>query len=453
MRQNMQYHENEQGTALIATLMFLMAMGILSTALVFTVNNEMKTSSSFKYNQQAFYVANAGIQKAVEWYRSPYTPALGSYTTTALPPQYGGQAVVLAGQSGYSSNFPVSGTTDSFTGQFSQSSDNTTLTVNSSNTGKYALNATLLKHSPASFLNPNNLAAAPTASAVERWRVESMGYWGSVARPLGIARITATIENNGDAFFDRALWGITEVNLTGTSAIDSYDPTKPMPNSGNLGDVGSNVMVRGTGSMIIKGNVACGPGGDINVDPDSVTGDFIRLGQDRVFPPINDFTVGSGKTMVNNKDTYTLASSQNPYGTITVHGTLIIPAGDWYIDSLDVQAAATIIVSGTARLFVKSGLSMAGTAVANDPSHPESLTVFYKGTGDAKWTGSSSISASIYAPNAPLHLAGGSDFYGSFIGNTVDANGGAKIHFDQGSLKRNLLLRPFRIITWSYNSY
>ena len=449
----MRYLKNEQGTALIATLMFLMAMGILSTALVFTVNNEMKTSSTYKYNQQAFYVANAGIQKAVEWYRSPYAPALGSYTTTTLPPQYSSQAVVLAGQSGYSSNFPVSGTTDLFTTQFSQSSENTTLTVDSTNTGKYAVNATLLKHSPANFLNPSNLAATPTPSAIERWRVESMGYWGSIAHPLGIARITATIENNGDAFFDRALWGITEVNLTGTSLIDSYDPSQPMPNSGNLGDVGSNMSVRGTGSMSIQGNVACGPGGSINVDPNSVIGDFIRLGQDRYFPPIGDFTVGSGKTMVNNKDSYTLSSSQNPYGTITVHGTLIIPAGDWYIDSLDVQAAATIIVSGTARLFVKSGLSMAGTAVANDPSHPESLTVFYKGTDDAKWTGSSSISASIYAPNAPLHLAGGSDFYGSFIGNTVDANGGAKIHFDQGSLKRNLLLRPFRIITWSYNSF
>ena len=256
----MRYLKNEQGTALIATLMFLMAMGILSTALVFTVNNEMKTSSTYKYNQQAFYVANAGIQKAVEWYRSPYAPALGSYTTTTLPPQYSGQAVVFAGQSGYSSNFPVSGTTDLFTTQFSQSSENTTLTVDSTNTGKYAVNATLLKHSPANFLNPSNLAATPTPSAIERWRVESMGYWGSIARPLGIARITATIENNGDAFFDRALWGITEVNLTGTSLIDSYDPSQPMPNSGNLGDVGSNMSVRGTGSMSIQGNVACGPG-------------------------------------------------------------------------------------------------------------------------------------------------------------------------------------------------
>jgi hypothetical protein len=63
-----------------------MAMGLLSTALVFTVNNEMMTSAAYKYSQQAFYVANAGVHQAVDWYRSTsYVPAMETYDLTNLP--------------------------------------------------------------------------------------------------------------------------------------------------------------------------------------------------------------------------------------------------------------------------------------------------------------------------------------------------------------------------------
>jgi len=44
--------------------MFLMAMGILSTALVFTVNNEMMTSAAYKYSQQAYYIASTGVHRS-----------------------------------------------------------------------------------------------------------------------------------------------------------------------------------------------------------------------------------------------------------------------------------------------------------------------------------------------------------------------------------------------------
>ena len=69
--------KKEQGTALVATLMFLMAMGILSTALVFTVHNDMRTSVSYKYGQQSFYEANAAVQSAVNWFNTPV--ASGGY--------------------------------------------------------------------------------------------------------------------------------------------------------------------------------------------------------------------------------------------------------------------------------------------------------------------------------------------------------------------------------------
>ena len=71
-RKTIHYRKNEQGVALITTLLFLTVMGLLSTTLVFTVQNEMQTSASYKYSQQAFYTADAGVQKAVYWYRNNY---------------------------------------------------------------------------------------------------------------------------------------------------------------------------------------------------------------------------------------------------------------------------------------------------------------------------------------------------------------------------------------------
>jgi Tfp pilus assembly protein PilX len=97
---------DERGTALIATIIFLMAMGILSTALIYTVQNEMRTSSVYKYSQQAVYVASAGVQDAVQWFQNTYQPTVAgaNYVRTVSPVTAGGNPVLLAGQTGSNSN-------------------------------------------------------------------------------------------------------------------------------------------------------------------------------------------------------------------------------------------------------------------------------------------------------------------------------------------------------------
>jgi type II secretory pathway component PulK len=66
--------KNEQGTAIIAPLMFLMAMGVLSTALIFTVQNEMKASAAYKYGQQAMNVATPAYRIAFSGFRTAIHP-------------------------------------------------------------------------------------------------------------------------------------------------------------------------------------------------------------------------------------------------------------------------------------------------------------------------------------------------------------------------------------------
>lgn len=444
--------QGEQGTVLVATLLFLLALGVLATALVFTVQNEMRASTAYRRSQQAFYVANAGIQRAVQWFAGTYVPHIPSsdYDMATLPVRYSGNDVVLAGQTGSTSAYPESSVAGAFAAEFS----NRSLQADERNFGSYAVNATLLKHRPATFIDPATFNSY--ASAVERWRIISIGYWGNFADPLGIAQITGIIENSGNALFDRALWGIDSVDLGGTVLIDSYDPDLGPyggTNIGNNGAIGTNGSVTADGTVDIHGDMAYGPSGTYNLGPNSrVYGDIIHLQQPRYFPPIPAFSVGTTNLNIK-KGTTTIGPGQ--YGNVVIgaNGTLALQPGVYYFDSLTESSTGTLTISGDTTIFVKSSLDLSGQGVINPLGDPTKLTVYYSGTSRVDVTGGSSAFLEMYAPNADMKLVGTSDFFGSFIGKTVTIQGTPDVHFDEGCLDDNLVQRPFRLINWSQNVY
>jgi Tfp pilus assembly protein PilX len=448
-------HKNEKGIALVTILLFLTVMGFLCTSLVFTVQNEMKSSTAYKYNQQAFYVANAGVQKAVQWYRNTYTHyvPVGTntpYTLTTLPVTYSGNTVMLAGQTGSSSVYPNSECISSFTTAFT----NQSLQAGTGNTGTYAVNGTLLKYESKSFLNPVDFTSY--TSSLERWRVESVGYWGSAANPLGVSRISAVIENSGNALFDRALWGIDSADLGGTVKVDSYDPAlgayNSTTNAGDNGSVGSNGTVTAAGSVQVHGDLAYGPSGSYSSSPNvTVSGDIFHLPQERIFPPIPNFTVGTTDVAPQNA---TITINPGSYRTfdIKANGILELTPGTYYVNSITQAATAALKITGNTTIYVKSGIDLTGQGVINPLGDPTQLTVYYSGTAEAKFVGGSQAYMEVYAPNAPVQLAGNADFYGSFIGRTLELTGTPQVHFSEGCLDNNLMERPFRVINWAQNS-
>jgi Tfp pilus assembly protein PilX len=452
MRQDMNHFKNESGTALVATLMFLLAMGVLSTALVFTVNNEMKTSTAYKRSQQAFYVANSGVNNAVRWFvnsYAPHTPA-ADYDATQLPVTFGGNNVLLAAQTGSTSIYPENPRITAFSTAFSDIS----LEADANNSGTYAVNATLLRYRPAQFIDP--VTFITYTSAIERWRINSTGYWGSSANPLSTAQITATIENSGNALFDKALWGKQFVDLGGTVLLDSYNPALGPyggTNIGNNGAIGSNGYVTTNGNVTIDGSVAYGPSGYFSQGSNTtVTGSTIQLSQPHYFPPLPSFTVGT--TDYNPKNgTVTLNPGQ--YGNVTIgpNGTLALNPGTYYFDSITEGSTASLSISGETTIFVKNTLDLSGQGVMNSTGDPTRLTIYYSGTNDVKMVGGSEAYVEVYAPNAALKLNGNAAFYGSFIGNSITVGGTPDIHFDEGCLNDNLVQRPFRLITWSQDVY
>ena len=443
---------NERGVAVIATLMFLMAMAVLTTALVFTVQHEMQASTVYKHGQQALNVANAGVQKSIQWYVNSYTPwaTAADYNLTTSPVQYGGHDVVFEGQSEASTIFPSSTLSNSFASAMS----NISLQATEGNSGAYAVNATLQKYRPASFIN---LATFLTyTSAIERWQLHSRGNWGgNVNRPLGVAQIVAVIENSGNALFDRALWGINSVDLGGTMMIDSYDPSlgpwNAATNSGYLGAIGSNGDVNVGGTADVHGDLAYGPGASYSIGGSAdVTGSKIQLAEPRYFPPIPPFSVDASND-VDVKSGKSATISPGLFGSIDVKGALTLDPGTYYIDELSVTSNGQIIISDKTTLFVKTNLDMEGQGVANTSWDPTKLTINYSGTNQVKMTGGSQAYVEVYAPNSELQLHGNADFFGSFIAQDVVVIGGPQIHFSEGCLNDHLIQRPFRLITWSQN--
>jgi hypothetical protein len=446
--------DNEQGTALIATLLYMLAMSVLSTALVFTVQNEMKASGAYKHSEQAFYVADAGVHKAVQWFANSYSPHLpaSDYDNTTLPVSHLGNDVVLAGRTGSYPVYPDSSVISAFSSEFS----NRTLQADSDNSGVYALNATLLKHKPASFLDPTNFYRYQ--SAVERWRLNGTGFWGNTNNPMGVAEITAVIENRGATFFDRALWGKQRVDLGGTTLLDSYDPTIGPYGGANVGDsgsIGTNGDLNAVGTVDIHGDVAYGPSGSIFLDDGvNVTGGVTQLPQPRYFPPIPPFNVGSGTTTVRNGTT---SLPPGEYGTLRVgaNGVLQLGPGYYYFDELIEGASGLIEITGPGptTIFVKTTLDLTGQGVINVTQDPGNLSIFYSGPDEARVTGGSGFYGEIYAANSELTLVGNSGFYGAFVGNEITVAGTADVHYDENASRRNLIARPFRIVGWSQDTY
>src|SRR5436309_6734952 len=140
---------NEDGAALIMALLVLTCFGMLTAAIVFTVANETRVSANYKYGQHAFYVANAGVQKSLNWFNTAYTPhtPASDYNTTKVPVQYQNADVILAGQPGGTSNYPAdsNNTPASFGAELASKCLAADLDCNNSkNKGQYAANATLI---------------------------------------------------------------------------------------------------------------------------------------------------------------------------------------------------------------------------------------------------------------------------------------------------------------------
>jgi hypothetical protein len=133
-------------------------------------------------------------------------------------------------------------------------------------------------------------------------------------------------------------------------------------------------------------------------------------------------------------------------GTLTVSGggnlTLPVSQTQYYFRSVTLSGNSKLTINGGGShvdIWIDDALNLTGGDIVNASLKPTGLGLWSCGSGSsAMWIlrGGNGAYYSIYAPNHPLTLNGSGDLWGSVVGASVTATGGAKIHYDAALSRR-----------------
>ncbi|MGD1157803.1 MAG: hypothetical protein ABSA41_18545 [Terriglobia bacterium] len=237
----------DRGVALILVMLSLLVLSVLTAAIIFTARAEIFASYNYKLDTQADYLAKAGIQQAVAWFRSSrYTivsqsqaptyynvtssgAPLNLYTSNSSPvlclsgctsTTAGSNQVHFTGFGSGSSNYPISGAVTNFGNDLV----NVRVTGDTGNSGTFSINAVLLSYQTVSTGTPPSLQTSPG----ETWLITSHATWtggaGSSAA-IATAEEQAVIQPVYVPTYANALYGYCSVTMNGSSGVctDAYN--------------------------------------------------------------------------------------------------------------------------------------------------------------------------------------------------------------------------------------
>lgn len=299
---------SERGIALILVMLALVVIAVLAAAIVFTARSETMASHNYKMNMQADYLAKAGIQQTINWFRSAnyqavapsqastyYSVTAGGsagtllaslYTANTTPvqcisgcPTNNGtvQLMAISGSSNYPNITNAGGT--AVATEFANDLTNVRVTGDSNDSGTFSVNAVLVNYQVV------NVGTAPVLSTqpVETWLVTSQGTWtGGSGQSAVVARAveTAIVQPIYSPTWGNALYGFCQVTMSGSagvctdafnSAFGPYGGGNKSVASGACNSTSTNVIDSGAGvgangsvtlgsNVTVAGNVSVGPG-------------------------------------------------------------------------------------------------------------------------------------------------------------------------------------------------
>ena len=301
----------ESGVALILVMLALLVLSTLAAAMIISARSETLASYNYKLDTQADYLAKAGIQQAVNWFRSQrYQPVTQSQAATYYSVSQDGSifslwtsnaspvlcisscgstnaTVQLIGYGSGSSNYPnindAGGT--AVATAFADDLVNVRVTGDDSNSGTFSIRAVLLNYQT---VNPN-IATCPSPAGgappcpVETWLVTSLGSWTGGSGQTGVvakAEEQAIIQPIYTPTWGNALYGYCSLTMNGSSGVctDSFNSAFGQyaggnksvasgacdSNSTNVIDSGAGVGANGGvtlgANVTVAGNVTVGTG-------------------------------------------------------------------------------------------------------------------------------------------------------------------------------------------------
>lgn len=269
----------------------------------------------------------------------------------------------------------------------------------------------------------------------------------------GTIRGTAFTKNVGalyhvlpGALFKYAAFGITSVNLGGTSSVsNSYDSSLGAYSTTNQSSTNCDVATSSTASGAItysggasnKGTAYAGYGGNpstvINGAVPTNCNAMSSLSAPITLPiPVSPL-VGSTTDLNVTDRTVTLQPGAYEDLTTPTHCTVNFLPGVYSFRNVAFGSQNTINMpaSGKVVIYVSGTWDSSGGTIVNPQSAPSTFQI--NGTAtctQVKVTGGNSAYYCVNAPTADVTVQGNSDVYGAFNAKTVTIAGGGAVHYD-----------------------
>ncbi len=441
---------------------------------------------------------------------------LSNYVYEGVSPvTFGGSPVKLSTLSGVTSNYPVQSVKDAFIPASSGplTAGNTTVKYSAyaklmsmkqltqTNCGKVQPVAQVWRIKAHGDIDGVRNAQAEVISFLEAPIVPCYNY-AAFSTNSGCGSVSFSGGGTIDSYDSSTVAG-------GFVTTQAYD--------GNLGSNGNlntapNTVVAGTFSSPDTGVGPCSAGGvdALSGNGGAVTGcetaaqlsgtcgaPLVQLSQTLTFPPPCAPVTSSCAT--NPTITWpagvTLSSVTSPnggsiqpgsYGDISIGGnnalilnpyvdpvTHVCSSGTYYINSISANGNGSVTIAPCPPTSTTPGayqpvivnivgennsapIALAGNGINNPTLNPSLIQIEYAGTGTVNLAGNGSSAAVLYAPNAPVTLNGGGAngaWWGSLIGATVHANGGASIHYDRRLANELLTVGNWTLDTFTWSKY
>lgn len=389
--------DSQSGFALISVL--LLATVTLSVTLIMAGSSmtELKISHNNELSQQALSVAEAGIHHAVQIIENNYVGNFDVELDGGGPT--GGTGGALAALTSVT-NLDGSGTDYRSAGlgggtYYVRVDDNFDET-------------------------PNNAATDADNQII----VTSRGRLGTAER------VIEAVVNLNQPFY--GLFGKTSVTISGGATADSYDSSLGPYGGANIA---SNTRVGSNGDIDLNGSVSTINGdasaaGSISVGSSTITGSA-ESGVDPVtFPPVSPCGPYSDGTGLSDTFTYDAVTGDL---LVSAGGNVDLAAGTYCFNDITLTGGGTLTVGGPVEIYLTGDGSLSGGSVINNAAVqpiPSELNIFSSGA-NFSISGGASAYMTLYAPDATVSVPGGTQFWGSIVGDVVNISGGTLFHYDE----------------------
>ncbi len=476
--------KNEQGVALILTLILLLIVSVMAVSLMFISQTETWASMNYKLMSQSRDGAEAGINAAANYIINTYTPPassgtdlLSSYNNNVSPVQYpatstSGHDVILAtSSSSQTSNYPVSSVKTAFGSNAQNSLAAGNVTVNYNSSAKLLSQVQVIPYGSSAY------------QTVQTWQITSDGAISGIRN--ADEEVSAILEKQITPVFTYAAFatatGCGAMNFGGGGTTTSYDSSNltlsggvpvttnsggNVGTNGNLAENGNPTTINGSLSTPRTGTGTCSSG---NVtawtnSSGTVTGGLVDLPQQVVYPnpsapnptpptnSANALTLHNSASDCGGVTGYSLGTGVAPscasgdiclapgicpltaggpvvttlgglYGDLTVKGNVHLSAGCYNINSFTENGQGTLTIDSGPVI-----INIAGNGNTGSPPPPLSTPIDLTGGGLVNNTGFNAGSLQfIYGGSGTVKLAGGAKSTGVLYApnSTLTMTGGA----------------------------